>query len=158
MKHNISLEINGRKRELEVESRRLLVEVIRDDLGLTGTKRGCESNICGTCTVLLDGQNVHSCCVLAVQADGRKVTTIEGLSRTGELHPAQKGFLESLGYQCGFCTPGMVVSTAALLAENPEPTDPEIHAALTGNICRCTGYVQIVESVRAASRLMTARL
>jgi len=152
MKQKITVEVNGRMRELEVEPRRLLVELIRDDLGLTGTKHACESNICGSCTVLLDGQNVHSCCVLAVQADGKKVTTIEGLSRGAGLHPVQQAFLDHLGYQCGFCTPGMIMSSVALLSENPAPTDEEIRFGLTGNICRCTGYVQIIESVKAAAK------
>jgi carbon-monoxide dehydrogenase small subunit len=156
MAHTITLEVNGRRRTLAVEARRLLVEVLREELGLTGTKRGCESNICGACTVLLDGQNVHACCVLAVQADGRRVTTIEGLSGGGGLHPVQQGFLEQLGYQCGFCTPGMILAAAALLAENPAPTDEEIRHGLTGNICRCTGYVQIIESVKAAARALQA--
>jgi len=154
MRNQISLEINGRQHHLEVESRRLLVEVLRDDLGLTGTKRGCESNICGACTVLLDGRNVHSCCVLAVQADGKKVTTIEGLSRGNELHPVQQGFLDKLGFQCGFCTPGMIMSSVALLDENANPTEAEIRYGLTGNICRCTGYVKIIESVQAAAEAL----
>ena len=152
MRHRIWLEVNGRRCDLEVEARRLLVEVIREDLGLSGTKRGCESNICGACTVLLDGKNAHSCCVLAIQADGRKITTIEGLSQGAEMHPMQKSFLENLGFQCGFCTPGMIIAAVALLSEAPNPTDEEIRYGLTGNICRCTGYVQIAESVRAAAR------
>ena len=154
MRNQISLEINGRQHHLEVESRRLLVEVLRDDLGLTGTKRGCESNICGACTVLLDGRNVHSCCVLAVQADGKKVTTIEGLSRGNQLHPVQQGFLDKLGFQCGFCTPGMIMSSVALLDENANATEAEIRYGLTGNICRCTGYVKIIESVQAAAEAL----
>jgi aerobic carbon-monoxide dehydrogenase small subunit len=154
MKNKITLEVNGREHQLEVESRRLLVEVIRDDLGLTGTKRGCESNICGSCTVMLDGQTVHACCVLAVQADGKKVTTIEGLSQGNELHPVQQGFLDHLGFQCGFCTPGMIMSAAALLDENPDPSEAEIRYGLTGNICRCTGYVKIIESVQAAAQAL----
>lgn len=154
MKHSITLEVNGRRHRLEVEPRRLLVEVIRDDLGLTGTKRGCESNICGSCTVLLEGHSVHACCVLAVQAGGKRVTTVEGLAEGGTLHPVQKGFLDHLGFQCGFCTPGMILSSVALLSENPEPTPEEIRLGLTGNICRCTGYVKIVESVQAAAQGM----
>lgn len=151
MKQLIRLEINGRSYQLEVESRRLLVEVIRDDLGLTGTKRGCESNICGACTVLLNGESVHSCCVLAVQAHGKNVMTIEGAGKDGKLHPVQQGFLDNLGYQCGFCTPGMIMSSIALLNENPNPTPEEIRLGLTGNICRCTGYVKIVQSIQAAA-------
>lgn len=151
MKQLITLEINGGSYQLEVESRRLLVEVIRDDLGLTGTKRGCESNICGACTVLLNGESVHSCCVLAIQAHGKSVTTIEGAGKDGKLHPVQQGFLDNLGYQCGFCTPGMIMSSIALLNENPNPTPEEIRLGLTGNICRCTGYVKIVQSIQAAA-------
>lgn len=156
MKHHIQLEVNGREHALEVESRRLLIEVLRDDLGLTGAKAACETNNCGACTVLMDGQSVHSCCVLAVQADGKRITTIEGLGRPEALHPVQQAFLDHLGYQCGFCTPGMVMSSAALLAENNDPTDEEVRHYLTGNICRCTGYAKIVESVLAAARRMQA--
>lgn len=156
MKHHIQLEVNGREHALEVESRRLLIEVLRDDLGLTGAKAACETNNCGACTVLMDGQSVHSCCVLAVQADGKRITTIEGLGRPEALHLVQQAFLDHLGYQCGFCTPGMVMSSAALLAENNDPTDEEVRHYLTGNICRCTGYAKIVESVLAAARRMQA--
>lgn len=151
MKQRIKLMVNGKARELETETHRLLVEVIRDDLGLTGTKRGCETNTCGSCTALLDGQSVHTCCVLAVEADGRQVTTIEGLGDRERLHPVQQAFLDHLGFQCGFCTPGMIMSTVALLQENPDPTEEEVRRALTGNICRCTGYVKIVESALAAA-------
>lgn len=152
MKHTIRLTVNGRERELAVESRRLLAEVLRDDLGLTGTKRGCETNACGACTALLDGQSVHTCSVLAVDADGRQVTTIEGLGDRGHLHPVQRAFLDHLGYQCGFCTPGMVVAAVALLSQTPHPTADEVRRGLTGNLCRCTGYVKIVESVMAAAQ------
>jgi aerobic carbon-monoxide dehydrogenase small subunit len=151
MHHDITLAVNGILHILRVESRRLLVEVLRDDLGLTGTKRGCETGHCGACTVLLDGAAAHACCVLAVQADGRQVTTIEGLKVGDELHPLQRAFLDELGYQCGFCTPGMVMSSLALLNEKPDPTEEEIRHALTGNLCRCTGYAGIVRSVKAAS-------
>jgi carbon-monoxide dehydrogenase small subunit len=150
-KHRIRLNVNGAWRELEVESRRLLVEVVRDDLGLTGTKRGCESNTCGSCTMLVDGISVHACTMLAVQADGAEVETIEGLMQGQELHPVQQGFLDHLGYQCGFCTPGMIMSSVALLRENPDPDEAEIRHGLTGNICRCTGYVKIIKSVQAAA-------
>ena len=154
MKHQITLTVNGEKHELEVESRRLLVDVLRDDLGLTGTKRGCETNICGSCTVHLNGESVHSCCVLAVHADGMEVTTIEGLADGDQLHPVQQAFLDSLGYQCGYCTPGMIMSSSALLGENTDPSPDEVKRYLTGNICRCTGYVKIVESVLSAAETM----
>jgi carbon-monoxide dehydrogenase small subunit len=151
-KHEISITINGKLYQLVVESRRRLVEVLRDDLHLTGTKTACEANVCGSCTVLLDGKSVHSCTVLALQADGKEVRTIEGLSTDGELHPLQQAYLDHLGYQCGFCTPGMVMSSLALLNENPHPTPEQVRLGLTGNICRCTGYVKIVESVLAAAK------
>jgi carbon-monoxide dehydrogenase small subunit len=144
--------LNGRSVTREVENRRLLVEVLREDLGLTGTHVGCDTSQCGCCTVLVDGQAVKACAMLAVQAEGRTVTTIEGLKgEGGALHPIQQAFVECHGLQCGFCTPGMVVSTAALLAEHPRPTDDQIVHALEGNLCRCTGYVNIVESVRQAA-------
>jgi carbon-monoxide dehydrogenase small subunit len=154
MKHHIRLEVNGEMCVLEVESRRLLIEVLRDDLGLTGAKAACETNNCGACTVLMDGRSVHACCVLAVQADGKRITTIEGLGCPGALHPVQQAFLDHLGYQCGFCTPGMIMSSTALLDENADPTADEVRHYLTGNICRCTGYAKIVESVLAAARGM----
>jgi carbon-monoxide dehydrogenase small subunit len=156
MKHAIALEVNGRPHRLEVEAGRLLVEVIREDLGLTGTKRGCESNICGTCTVLVNGLSVHACCLLAVQANGKRITTIEGLSRGGELHPVQRAFIDHLGFQCGFCTPGMIMSSVALLDETPDPSPEQVRLALTGNICRCTGYIKIVKSVLAAATVVQA--
>jgi len=134
-----------------VESRRRLIEVLRDDLHLTGTKTACEANVCGSCTVLLDGQSVHACTVLALQADGREVSTIESLLTGDELHPLQQAYLDHLGYQCGFCTPGMVMASLALLNENPDPTPEQVRLGLTGNICRCTGYLKIVESVLAAA-------
>jgi carbon-monoxide dehydrogenase small subunit len=150
--HSIHLVVNDQPYELAVESRRLLVEVLREDLGLTGTKRGCDSSICGACTVLLDGMSVHACSVLAIQANGRRVTTIEGLGTKDDLHPVQKAFYENQGYQCGFCTPGVVLSAVALLHENPNPTPEAIQMGLAGNLCRCTGYVKIVKSVLAAAR------
>jgi carbon-monoxide dehydrogenase small subunit len=144
--------VNGREVSAEVENRRLLVEVLREDLGLTGTHVGCDSSQCSCCTVLMDGQPVKACTTLAVQADGRSVTTVEGLrGADGALHPIQQAFVDCHGLQCGFCTPGMVMSTAALLAETPRPTDAQIVHALEGNLCRCTGYVNIVESVRQAA-------
>jgi aerobic carbon-monoxide dehydrogenase small subunit len=150
----ITLTVNGETHKLMVEPQRLLVEVIRDDLGLLGAKRGCEANVCGACTVLLDGKSVHSCCVLAVQADRKSVTTIEGLEEGGELHPVQQAYLDHLGYQCGYCTPGMILSSIVLLEENPDPTPEEVKYGLTGNVCRCTGYVKIVKSVQAAAEVM----
>lgn len=151
-KQPITLTINGQSHHLEVAPDRLLVELIRDELGLTGTKQGCESNMCGACTVLLDGQSVHSCTVLAVQADGKTITTIEGIGDQENLHPVQQAFLDNLGYQCGFCTPGMIMSSVGLLTENPDPTAEEIRLGLIGNLCRCTGYLKIIESVRQASK------
>jgi carbon-monoxide dehydrogenase small subunit len=156
MKHTISLEVNGLMHRLEVPARRLLIDVIREDLGLTGTKRGCESSICGICTLLVDGRSVHACCVFAVQVNGKRIATIEGLSQGGRLHPVQQAFVDHLGYQCGFCTPGMIMSSVALLGENADPTDEQIRLGLTGNVCRCTGYVKIIKSVQAAAAVMRA--
>jgi carbon-monoxide dehydrogenase small subunit len=156
MKHRIKLLVNGEPYELEVESRRLLVEVLREDLGLTGTKRGCESSICGACTVLLDGASVHACSILAVQANGKSVTTIEGLGTKNHLHPVQQAFYENQGYQCGFCTPGVILSAVALLSDNPRPTSEEVQLGMAGNLCRCTGYVKIVKSVLAAAEALVS--
>ncbi len=153
----VTLTVNGQAVTHEIENRRLLVELLREDLGLTGTHQGCDTSQCGCCTVLLDGRAVKSCTVLAVQAQGGQVTTIEGLGRVGALHPIQEAFIECHGLQCGFCTPGMIMSTAALLAENPEPDDESIRAALDGNLCRCTGYANIVEAVRHASATMAGK-
>jgi carbon-monoxide dehydrogenase small subunit len=149
---SVRLTVNGAPATVEIENRRLLVEVLRDALGLTGTHVGCDTSQCGCCTVLLDGQPVKACATLAVQADGCAVTTIEGLrGADGGLHPVQQAFVECHGLQCGFCTPGMVMSTVALLAEDPHPSEERIVHALEGNLCRCTGYVNIVESVQAAA-------
>jgi carbon-monoxide dehydrogenase small subunit len=148
---HITLVVNGQQRELEVEPRRLLVQVLREDLGLTGTHVGCDTSQCGACTVHLDGAAVKSCTVLAVQADGGSVTTIEGLATNGELHPLQAAFRKKHGLQCGFCTPGMIMTAADLLAHQPDPSDDEIRHSLEGNICRCTGYHNIVAAVREAS-------
>ena len=148
---SISLTVNGARRELEVEPRELLVYVLREQLGLTGTNVGCDTTSCGACTVLLDGESVKSCTVLAVQADGRELTTIEGLAVNGELHPVQQAFHEQHGLQCGYCTPGMVMATVGLLQENAHPTEAEIRSALEGNLCRCTGYHNIVKAVQAAA-------
>jgi aerobic carbon-monoxide dehydrogenase small subunit len=146
----VSVEVNGERYELEVPARRLLVHFLRDDLGLTGTHVGCDTGNCGACTVHLEGEPVKSCMLLAVQADGARVTTIEGLAPDGELTPLQRSFNEHHALQCGYCTPGMLMSATALLERNPRPTEDEVRYALQGNICRCTGYVNIVEAVVAA--------
>jgi carbon-monoxide dehydrogenase small subunit len=147
----IALTVNGARRDAEVEPRQLLVYFIRETLGLTGTTIGCDTSSCGSCTVLLDRESVKSCTVLAVQADGLEVTTIEGLAQNGSLHPVQQAFHEAHGLQCGFCTPGMILATVSLLAENPDPTEDEIRLALEGNLCRCTGYHNIVKAVQLAA-------
>jgi carbon-monoxide dehydrogenase small subunit len=147
----VSIAVNGRRYQREVEPRQLLVHFIRDLGGLTGTKVGCDTSQCGACTVLLDGMAVRSCTCLAVQADGAKVTTIEGLAPEGALHRLQEAFWNLHGLQCGFCTPGMILAGHELLRRNPRPTDAEIRNGLEGNICRCTGYQNIVRAVRAAS-------
>jgi len=143
--------VNGERREAEVEPRQLLVYFLREQLGLTGTNVGCDTSSCGACTVLLEGESVKSCTVLAVQADGCAVTTIEGLERDGELHPVQRAFHEQHGLQCGYCTPGMVLAAVSLLQEQPNPSEHEIRQALEGNLCRCTGYHNIVRAVQAAA-------
>ena len=148
----IALTVNGEGRELEVEPRELLVYVLRERLGLTGTTVGCDTSSCGTCTVLLDGESVKSCTVLAVQADGHDLTTIEGLAANGKLHPLQQAFHEHHALQCGFCTPGMVMAAVSILEENPSPSEEEIRHALEGNLCRCTGYQNIVAAIKAASQ------
>jgi carbon-monoxide dehydrogenase small subunit len=150
----IELKVNGRARSDEVEPRLLLVHYLRDTLGLTGTHVACETSICGACTVLMDGQAVKSCTVLAAQADGADITTIEGLAQNGKLHPVQEGFWEEHGLQCGYCTPGMILAGAALLSENPSPTEPEICRAIAGNLCRCTGYQHIVNAIGSAAKKM----
>ena len=146
----ITVTVNGAGQTGDVEPRRLLVDFIRSDLGLTGTHIGCDTTSCGACTVLLDGVPVKSCTVLAVQADGREVKTVEGLAEGGEIHPIQAAFKEHHGLQCGFCTPGMMLVGSALLEENPSPSDEEVRWAISGNICRCTGYMNIVAAVQAA--------
>jgi carbon-monoxide dehydrogenase small subunit len=146
--------VNGVERTADVEPRLLLVHFLRQGLGLTGTHVGCDTTSCGACTVLLDGTPIKSCTFLAVQANGREITTVEGLAQNGSLHPIQEGFKEEHGLQCGFCTPGMMLVSAALLEENPNPSEEEIRWAISGNICRCTGYQNIVKSVQwAAQRL-----
>jgi len=151
---HISFVVNGDRRELDVEPRRLLVQVLREDLDLTGTHVGCDTSQCGACTVTVDGNAVKSCSMLAVQADGSTVRTIEGLANGSELHPLQTAFWEKHGLQCGFCTPGMIMVAADLLARNAEPTDDEIRHELDGNICRCTGYQNIVAAIREAAGTM----
>ncbi len=156
MTEHISLTVNGQSREADVEPRRLLVELIREDFELTGTHVGCDTSQCGACTVHLDGRAIKSCTVLAVQADGSHVTTIEGMKTDDELHPIQAAFWEKHGLQCGFCTPGMIMVAADLLARNAEPSDDEIRHSLEGNICRCTGYHNIVAAIREAAGTMRA--
>ena len=148
---NVAITVNGVRREADVEPRLLLVDFIRDHVGLTGTKIGCDTSQCGSCTIHLDGKAVKSCTVLAVQADGASVTTIEGLTSNGALHAVQKAFHEQHGLQCGYCTPGMIMTTVSLLAHSPNPTDEEIRHGLEGNLCRCTGYENIVRAVRDAA-------
>jgi carbon-monoxide dehydrogenase small subunit len=149
--HQIHVKINGVEQKAEVESRLLLVHLLRETLSMTGTHIGCDTTHCGACTVLLDGQPVKSCTVLAVQADGREVMTVEGLAKDGQLHPVQEGFWQEHGLQCGYCTPGMMLTSYALLQQNPDPSEPEIREAISGNLCRCTGYVNIIKSVQYAA-------
>jgi carbon-monoxide dehydrogenase small subunit len=149
--HKIRVKVQGVERDAEVESRLLLVHFLRETLGLTGTHIGCDTTHCGACTVLLDGQPVKSCTVLAVQADGHEVMTVEGLEQTGKLHAIQEGFQQEHGLQCGFCTPGMMMTSYALLQRNTNPGEMEIRQAISGNLCRCTGYVNIVKSVQHAA-------
>jgi aerobic carbon-monoxide dehydrogenase small subunit len=148
---DISVTVNGSARSDQVEPRLLLVQYLREVLGLTGTNVGCDTSSCGACTVLLDGESVKSCTVLAVQADGSSVTTIEGLATDGQMHPVQEAFREHHGLQCGFCTPGMVMATVSLLEERPDPSEAEVREGLEGNLCRCTGYHNIVKAVLAAA-------
>jgi carbon-monoxide dehydrogenase small subunit len=147
----VSVKVNGEQREADVEPRLLLVHFLRETLGLTGTNVGCDTSNCGACTVHLDGESVKSCTVLAVQADGREITTIEGMSSGGELHPLQEAFWTNHGLQCGYCTPGMIMAAADLLKRNPDPSEEEVRHGLEGNLCRCTGYHNIVKSVRDAA-------
>ena len=151
--HVISLVVNGEALESAVPARRMLADFIRDDLHLTGTKRGCETGTCGACTILVDGKAVKSCLSLAIQARGCSITTVEGLSEGDTLHPVQEAFLSCGGLQCGYCTPGFMMTTVALLKETPRPTQEQVRKALNGHLCRCTGYSQIVESVLQASEL-----
>jgi len=151
---NVSVTVNGRKYEHDVEPRLLLVHYIRDVLQLTGTHVGCDTSQCGACTVLIDGDAVKACTVLAVQADGADIMTIEGLAKNGELHPIQRGFWEEHGLQCGFCTPGMIMTSYDLLKNNPSPSEAEIREGIQGNLCRCTGYQNIVKAIQHAAREM----
>jgi aerobic carbon-monoxide dehydrogenase small subunit len=157
MKKNVRIVINGAEHRAEVEPRLLLVHFLREVAGLTGTHIGCETSLCGACTVLLDGMAVKSCTVLTVQADGRSVTTIEGLAASENLHPIQEAFWEEHGLQCGYCTPGMILCAHDLLQQNASPTEEEIRDGIGGNLCRCTGYQHIVNAVKAASRKMNQR-
>ena len=150
----LSVTVNGQTREDDVEARMLLVHYLRDVAGLTGTHVGCETSLCGACTVLLDGNAVKSCTILAVQAEGAEITTVEGLASDGRLHPVQEGFWEEHGLQCGYCTPGMIMTSVDLLRRNPNPSEAEIRHALEGNLCRCTGYQHIVKAVQYAASKM----
>lgn len=152
MKKTITVEVNGTRHQSEVEPRLLLVHYLRDVLNLTGTHVGCETSLCGACTVMIDGQAVKSCTMFAVQADSAKVTTIEGLGKNGDLHPVQQGFWECHGLQCGFCTPGMIIAGAQIIERNPNPSADDIRHGLEGNLCRCTGYQHIVEAVEYAAK------
>ena len=157
MKKKIQVTVNGTAHQSEVESRLLLVHYLRDALNLTGTHIGCETSLCGACTVMVDGLAVKSCTVLAVQTDDAQVTTIEGLAQNGELHPVQQGFWDKHGLQCGYCTPGMIVAAAQLLERNPDPTEEQIRHGLEGNLCRCTGYQHIVQAVQSAAKNMKSK-
>ena len=152
--HTVKVTINGEAHEKEVEARLLLVHFLREELNLTGTHIGCDTTSCGACTVLLNGQPVKSCTVFAVQADGAEITTVEGLATNGNLHPIQEGFMQEHGLQCGYCTPGMMMTSTALLKDNPDPTEDDIRWGISGNLCRCTGYVNIVKAVQYAANKM----
>lgn len=153
----LRVKVNGTWHERDIEPRLLLVDLLRDELGLTGTHVGCDTSYCGACTVLLNGRSVKSCTVLAVQTHQAEITTVESLAKDGELHPVQKAFAENHGLQCGYCTPGLMLSTVALLSHNPHPTDAEIRKAIAGNTCRCTGYQNILKAIRAAADASPAR-
>ena len=152
MEKRIRIQVNGEWQELQIDCRESLLDLLRDHLGLTGTKRGCDTGDCGACSVILDGKIVNSCLVLAVEADGKSILTIEGLTSEGDLHPLQKSFVEHGAIQCGFCSPGMIMTAKALIDENANPSEEEIRMAIAGNICRCTGYVKIVEAISAVVR------
>ena len=152
MKHRIQIRVNGELKDLLVEPHRILVDLIRQDLGLTGTKKGCGSGDCGSCTVILDGRAVKSCLILAVEVDGSEILTIEGLRSDGKLHPLQEAFIQHGAIQCGFCSPGMMISAKAFLDQCPNPTEEQVKLAISGNLCRCTGYSKIVEAILAVAR------
>jgi carbon-monoxide dehydrogenase small subunit len=154
MTHTIRMRVNGKDYTVDVPSQRLLIDCLRYDLGLTGTKEGCSVGVCGACTVLMDGQMLSACLALAVFADGKEITTVEGLAQNGKLHPVQQAFIDYGGFQCGICTPGMVVAAKALLDANPDPTEDDIKDWMMGNLCRCTGYYKIIESIRGAATSM----
>jgi carbon-monoxide dehydrogenase small subunit len=151
MRYDATLNVNGRAYPVAIEPGRNLLSVLRSEVGLTGAKEGCDDSECGACMVLVDGRPMNSCSYLALQADGREITTVEGLAKNGELHPLQAAFLDEGGVQCGFCTPGMLISAEALLRRNPDPTEEEVRLALGGNLCRCTGYQKIARAVLAAA-------
>ena len=153
----IRLKVNGKKYTVEIPTTRLLVDCLRYDVGLTGTKEGCSVGVCGACTVLIDGKMIRSCISLAVAADGREITTVEGLAKNGKLHPVQKSFIQYGGFQCGICTPGMVIAAKALLDQNPRPNVDEIKDWMMGNLCRCTGYYKIIESIQNAWRFAKSK-
>jgi aerobic carbon-monoxide dehydrogenase small subunit len=152
--HSISVTVNGQERQAEIEARLLLVHLLREDFNMTGTHIGCDTTSCGACTVMLDGKPVKSCTMFAVQADGSEVMTVEGLAQNGNLHPVQEAFMQEHGLQCGFCTPGMMITSIALLEQNPNPTEDEIRWGISGNLCRCTGYNNIVKAVQYAAQKM----
>ena len=156
MLRHISVTVNGTRHEADVEPRQLLVYFIRETLGLTGTNVGCDTSTCGACTVLVDGQSVKSCTMLAAQSDGREITTIEGMATGGDLHPIQRAFHEHHGLQCGYCTPGMIMAAASLIEENPDLSEESVRLGLEGNLCRCTGYQNIVKAILAAAEEMRA--
>jgi carbon-monoxide dehydrogenase small subunit len=159
MTHTIRMRVNGKEYTVEVPPQRLLIDCLRYDLGLTGTKEGCSVGVCGACTVLMDGRTISSCLTLTLFADGKELTTVEGLAQDGKLHPVQQAFIDYGGFQCGICTPGMVVAAKALLDQNPNPSDDDIKDWMMGNLCRCTGYYKIIESIRgAATRMQTERV
>jgi len=151
MKKEITLKVNGNDYKMTVDTRMTLIEAIRDEIGLTGTKEGCSVGECGTCTVLMDGKPIYSCIMLAVEAEGKEILTIEGLADSDDLHPIQKSFIDHGAVQCGFCTPGMILTAKALLDENPNPTEEDVRKAISGNLCRCTGYSKIVEAIMSLS-------
>ena len=156
MKTVLHLKVNDEEYEVEVEPQEILLDVIRDKLNLTGTKRGCDTGDCGACTIIMDGKAVNSCLVLALEADGKEILTIEGLAKKGQLHPLQEAFVNYGAVQCGYCTPGMIMSAKALLDENPDPAEEEICRAIAGNLCRCTGYTKIIQAIKAcADKLST---